>query len=198
MPFWRRKTDPELDAARAEAEAALPPGWQIHRSDLESFRVPTGVVETYGICAVGPGDESALVVAVGEANAYRHFARHVRGELDVADGWAVPLAAVAPRRPLRVSVSVEVDDEAAVAARLELEEALPPGWVVYDVDRERYSFPLHYLETYAVAVGGPAGESELVVAVGKAGALRQMARRLRGELDVADAWAPPMQHRTPR
>ena len=196
MPLWGRKTDPELDAARAEAEAALPPGWEIYRSDLESFRVPGGVVKTYGICATGPGDESALVIAVGEANAYRHFARHMRGELESADGWAVPLTDVEPRRA-SVSVSVEVDDAPAAAAKRELDEALPPGWDLYDLDRERYSFPSHYIETYAVAVAGPADERELVVGVGKAGALRQMARRLRGELDVADAWAPPMQHRTP-
>ena len=66
MPFWKR--DPELQAARAEAEASLPPGWKIYRSDSERFRVPAGHITTYGICAVGPSDQTSLVIAVGEAN----------------------------------------------------------------------------------------------------------------------------------
>ena len=66
MPFWKPKPpDPEVEAARAEAEAALRSGWQIYRVDDESFRVPKGRVKTFGVIATGPGGEPALVVAVG-------------------------------------------------------------------------------------------------------------------------------------
>ena len=200
MAFWKREQepDPDLVAAQAEAEGALASGWEIYRSDSERFRVPSGRVMTYGICAVGPADETALVIAVGEANAYRQFARFMRGELSVAEGWSVPLTTIDPKPPRGVVVSLDEGDPAIAAAKREIDASLPRGWALFDVDRERYFFPSVYLETAAAAVQGTAGEEELVMGLGEAGALHQMARRLRGELEVADAWVPPMEHRTPR
>ena len=195
MPFWKR--DPELQAARAEAEASLPPGWKIYRSDSERFRVPAGHITTYGICATGPSDQHSLVIAVGEANAYRHFARHMRGGLDFADGWAIPLTNIRPAKPAAIFALGDEDPD-VLAAKQELDQSLPQGWEPYDIDRERYFFPGGYLETYAVAARGPGDEAALVMGVGKAGGLRTLAKRLRGELEIADAWAAPMDTFTPR
>ena len=197
MPFWKKKVDPEEEAARAEAEATLPPGWSIHRADLETFRASQGYVTTYGICAAGP-DGSALVIAVGKANAYHQFARFMHKELDVAEGWAVPVPATEGREwPVSFSLRHE-DDPEVVSAKEELDEALPPGWEVLDSDRERYFFPGGYVETWAVTARGPNNETELVMGLGEAGGLRQLAKRLRGELEVTEAWAVPMEYFTQR
>jgi hypothetical protein len=198
MAFWKREQDPDVEAARAEAEAALPSGWEIYRSDREKLRVPGGRVVTYAISASGPSDETALVVAVGEANAFRQFAKLMRGELTAAEGWSVPLTTIDPKPPKGVSIVLDEDDSAVTTAKRELDAALPQGWTLFDVDRERYSFPDAYLEAVAVAVQGAAGEEELVMGIGEAGALRQMARRLRGELEETEAWVAPMDHRTAR
>ena len=194
MPFWKKKPpDPNIEAARAEAEAALPPGWEIRRSDLETFRIPTGRIYTYGICAAGPGPhDQALVIAVGEANAYRYFARFMRGEFEPAEGWAVPLEDVDPKKSHGSFHVRNEEDPDVVAAQAELDAALPAGWELYDNDRERYFFPGGYLKTYAVAAGGPSGEAALVMGLGEAGGYRQLSRRLRGELEITDSWAPPM------
>ena len=122
MPFWKRKTDPEVEAARAGAEAALPPGWSIHRSDRETFSLPTGRVTTYGISAGGPAGEKALVLAVGEANAYRHFARLMRGELDTAEGWAIPLDNIEAFKTHGLFDIIDDDDPDVLAAKQELDE----------------------------------------------------------------------------
>jgi hypothetical protein len=198
MAFWNREPDPDLEAARAEAEETLPSGWEIYRSDREKLRVPTGRVVTYAISAAGPGNQTALVIAVGEANAYRQFARLMRGELVVAEGWGVPLTTIDPKPPKGVSVVLDENDPAVATAKRELDAALPQGWTLFDVDPERYYFPKASLETAAVAVQGAAGEAELVMGIEKAGALHQMVHRLRGELEVAEAWAPPMDHRIQR
>ena len=198
MAFWKRKQDPDLEMARAEAEASLPSGWEIYRSDRERFRLPSKVVETYGICAAGPGGETALVIAVGEANAYRQFVRFMRGGLSVTEGWSVPLTTVDAKPQRGFSVDMDEGDPAVAAAKREFDESLPEGWSLFELDRERYFFPSASLQTAALAVRGPAGEEELVMGIGEAGALHQMARRLRGELEVAEAWAPPMKYRIPR
>ena len=198
MPFWKRKKDPEVEAARAAAEATLPAGWSLKDSDREIFSVPRGQVYTYAIPAVGPAGETALVIAVGEANAYGHFARFMRGDLEVAEGWAVPVPPLDEKR-MEAYLSVRnADDPDVLAAKQELDAALPSGWELFMSDRERYAFPNGYLETWAVAAGGPGDEAELVMGLGEAGGFRQLARRLRGELEIADAWAPPMEGLTRR
>ena len=198
MPFWKRKVDPEEEAARAEAEATLPAGWSIHRVDLETFTVPLGRVETYGVCASGPDDQHKLVIAVGKSNAYLQFARFMRGEFDVADGWAVPLPPLNDEPRTRVFSVRHEDDPEVVAAKEEADAALPSGWELFNSDRERYFFPGGYLETWAVVASGSDGDAELVMGVGEAGGLRQLARRMRGELEIAEAWAAPMEHFTQR
>jgi hypothetical protein len=83
------------------------------------------------------------------------------------------------------------EHEIEVAER-EAAAALPDGWELDSPDGERFRLPGAPLQTYALAAGEPGEEAVLVVAVGKANAYRQLARRLRGELESAEAWAPPV------
>ncbi|MDP9067871.1 MAG: hypothetical protein M3N53_05935, partial [Actinomycetota bacterium] len=135
MPFWKRKLDPELEVAKTEAENALPPGWEIHVVDPESFWVPAGKVVTYGISAYSPAGEKALVVAVGEVNAYRQLTRLMRGELEKTESWAVPLGP--PERKEKNFTGMVWDEEnpEVVAARSALEAELPSDWSVFFTDR---------------------------------------------------------------
>lgn len=192
MPFWRKEPNPELDAARTEAEGALPPGWEIHAVDPESFRVPAGKILTYGISAYGPAGEKALVVAVGKVNAYRQLTRLLHGELDPTESWGVPLGP--PERKEKQAIGVVWDDEdpEVIAARSALEAGLPSGWSVFFTDREKFRFPDGHLKVFAVSVAGPAGEGELVLGLNEAHAYEQMIRRLRGELETSEGWAPTL------
>ena len=122
----------------------------------------------------------------------------MRGELDFADGWAIPLTDIRPANPGAIFALADEEDTDVIAAKGELDEALPAGWKPYDIDRERYFFPGGYLETYAAAARGPGDEAALVMGIDKAGGLRTLARWLRGELEIADAWAAPMDTFTPR
>lgn len=81
----------QVEMARREAEAALPPGWKLGKTDLEIFRGPKVKLWTYSACAEGPGGAGALAIGLSQAAAYHHLARRLRGELDETDGWAPPL-----------------------------------------------------------------------------------------------------------
>lgn len=182
----------EVELAEQEAAAALPEGWELGLPDGERFRLPGGFVQTYAVTAEGPGDEATLVVAVGKANAYRQLVRRLRGELDVAEGWAPPVPPLPPD-PVETEFLGPYGNEPEVREALdELVRALPEGWQLYEADRERFRLPGRKLETFGVSAVGPGGEAALAVGVGEAGAYRQLARRLRGELEVTDAWAPPL------
>ena len=191
MPFWKRtpKVNPEVEAAVAEATAALPAGWHIDYADYESFQSPRGNIRTYGVLALGPGGEATLVVGVGEANAHLQLARYLRGEFEQEEGWAPPLPRVERGRPRKFRLNYP-DDPDVIAAHREVEAALPPGWTLFACDRERYKYPGDQLEAFGVSAVGPADEAELVVALGESNALRQLRRRLEGELETAEGWAP--------
>ena len=206
MPFWRRTPDPakelekaEIAAARAEAEAELPPGWRIEYSDYESFMVPTGSLATYGILAMGPTDERMLAVGVGEANAYRQLIRHLRGELPVAEAWAPPLDQVGGKPWKAKFRKRSENDPDADAALAELEAGLPGGWTLYYIDRERYMLRGGQLETFGVSASSTGGEAAVAIALSEADAYRQLLRHLRGELEISDGWAVPLApHNLPR
>ena len=87
------------------------------------------------------------------------------------------------------------EDPGLVAARADAEGALPEGWKLAEEDREGFllSGPETQisLDVWAAAAEGPNGELELAVACDKAGAYHALARRLRGDLETTDAWAPP-------
>lgn len=80
----------ESDLAKEAARAALPPGWTLHESDFESYRVPGGRVKTYSAAAQGPNGEVALVVAMSEVEAWHALPRRVSGDLPVTEVWAPP------------------------------------------------------------------------------------------------------------
>ena len=181
-----------VELAEREAAAALPEGWQLEPPDGERFRLPGGPLQTYALVASGPGDEAVLVVAVGKANAYRQLVRRLRGELETSDAWAPPVPRQPPGPVEDQLVEPDSGDAEVEQAFAELTAALPDGWQPYDVDRERFRLPGRKLETYAVSAVGPGGEAALVLAVGEANAYRQLTRRLRGELTVTEAWAPPI------
>jgi hypothetical protein len=77
-------------------------------------------------------------------------------------------------------------------AREEAQGALPEGWRLGDTDREHYQTGEHGFNSWAAFAAGPGGEVAAAVALTEADALRQLARRLRGELEVSDGWAPPL------
>jgi hypothetical protein len=182
----------EIEVAEREAAAALPDGWGLHYPDGERFRLPGASLQTYGLTASGPRDEAVLVVAVGKANAYHQLARRLRGELAIAEAWAPPVPPVPPERSESDFLGPYGDDAEVEQALDELTDALPDGWRLYDVDRERFRVPGGKVEAFGVSAVGPGGTAAVVLAVGEANAYRQLARRLRGELEVAEAWAPPL------
>jgi hypothetical protein len=77
-------------------------------------------------------------------------------------------------------------------ARAEAESALTEGWRLADTDREHYQTGEHGFNSWAAFAAGPGGEVVAAVALTEAESLRQLARRLRGELDVTDGWSPPL------
>jgi hypothetical protein len=77
-------------------------------------------------------------------------------------------------------------------AREEAQGALPEGWRLDDTDREHYMTGEHGFNSWAALATGPGGEVAAAVALTEAEALRQLARRLRGELEESDGWSPPL------
>ena len=100
MPFWgrREEEDPQLAAARADAEGALPPGWTLAEEDREGFLLVGKDVQisldVWAAAAEGPDGELELAVACEKAGAYRALARRLRGDLPTEDAWSPPLSFV--------------------------------------------------------------------------------------------------------
>jgi hypothetical protein len=93
----RERVDPEVEAARQEAQAALPDAWALRGTDREGFQwfdEPYVIVRAWAALAEGPGNERMVAIAADEATAYRQLARRLRGDLDEREGWAPPSAAI--------------------------------------------------------------------------------------------------------
>jgi hypothetical protein len=89
----RKEEDPNLFAAKQEAEAALPEGWTLAEEDREGFLlVGTQSIrlDVWAAAAEGPAGELELAVACDKGGAYRALARRLEGNLATADGWAPP------------------------------------------------------------------------------------------------------------
>jgi hypothetical protein len=84
------------------------------------------------------------------------------------------------------------EDAELELAREEAQAALPEGWRLGDTDREHYMADEHGFNSWAAFATGPDGEVAAAVALTEAESLRQLARRLRGELEVTDGWSPPL------
>jgi hypothetical protein len=83
---------PDVSLARGEAEEELPEGWKIVEADFENFSAGDHSMDVWGAFAEGPGGELAVAVAGTQAEAYRQLARRLRGDLEVSEGWAPPIA----------------------------------------------------------------------------------------------------------
>ena len=95
MPFFGRKDDdPDLAAARAEAESVLPVGWKLAEEDREGFLLlgETQIaLDVWAAAAEGPGGALELAVACDKAGAFRALASRLRGELETSEAWCPPL-----------------------------------------------------------------------------------------------------------
>lgn len=87
---WERE-EAEIEAARQEAAAALPTGWELGRSDNERYNTPGLKLDTASAAASGPGGEVVMAIALSEAAAWRLLARRLRGEVQESDGWIPPI-----------------------------------------------------------------------------------------------------------
>ena len=91
--FDRNDDDPNLVAARADAESALPEGWKLAEEDREGFLLvgTTTIALDVGQPRAAPNGELELAVACDKASAYIALGRRLRGDLETTDGWAPPL-----------------------------------------------------------------------------------------------------------
>ncbi len=93
--FDRKDDDPNVAAARADAESALPQGWKLADDDREGFLLDGAdaqiTLNVWAAAAEGPNGELELAVACDKAGAYRALARRLRGDLETTDGWAPPV-----------------------------------------------------------------------------------------------------------
>ena len=71
-----------------------------------------------------------------------------------------------------------------------MDEQLPEGWTVTGTDREKYSVGGAKVAAWAASAVGPSGEAVMAMGIGEANAILQLVRALRGDLAVAEAWAP--------
>ena len=183
-----------VPAARAEAKAALPPGWTLQRADEELWSAPGGGLSTWGASAIGPAREVQMALALTHAEAYRALGRRLRGELQVTEAWAPP---VPPGKRGVVSRLLfgggdePYDDPADEVARQELLATLPPGWRFDRTNSETHGVPGAKMTPHCAIAAGPDGEVAMAISLDRRSALRHLARRLRGELEVTEAWAPP-------
>ena len=183
-----------VPAARTEAYRALAPEWQLQKADDDGWNVPGGWIRTWAASAIGPGREVQMAIALGHAEAYRALARRLRGELPVTEAWAPP---VPPGkrgllgRLLYADRGEPHEDPEVEAARQEVLAALPPGWRFDGTSSDTHGVPGAKLTPHAAVAAGPDGEVAMAMSLDEPSALRHLARRLRGELEVTDAWAPP-------
>jgi hypothetical protein len=93
--FDRSEDDPNLIAARADAEATLPEGWKLAEEDRERFLLvgpQTQIsLEVWAAAAEGPNGELELAVACHKADAYTALARRLGGDLDTTEAWSPPI-----------------------------------------------------------------------------------------------------------
>ncbi len=81
----------QIKLARQDAEAALPAGWRLGKSEHERYSGPGFKLDTYSATAEGPDGDGSLAIGLDEAAAWRQLARRLRGELLESEGWAPPL-----------------------------------------------------------------------------------------------------------
>ncbi len=176
----------------ASVDDHLPEGWTLTGTDREVFRLHDADIVTWAAMADGPdGSAMAVVASEDKSDSIWALRRRILGDLLPTEGWALPAPAGAALNPDHTTVFAddENDPEVREAVR-EAEAALPPGWVLFETDREKYSVGGAKVAAWAVSAVGPSGEAAMAMGIGEANAIRQLARVLRGDLAVSDAWAP--------
>jgi hypothetical protein len=103
--FDRHEDDPDLVAARADAEGALPEGWKLAEEDREGFLLvgpQTQIqLDVWAAAAEGPNGELELAVACDKVGAYIGLARRLRGDLETSEAWVPPRSTSSDSRPGR-------------------------------------------------------------------------------------------------
>jgi hypothetical protein len=170
----------------------LPKGWTLTGTDREVFRLHDADIVTWAAVADGPdGSAMAVVASEDESDAIRALHRRILGDLPPTEGWALPVSASAPIDPDDTTVFADDEDDPEVRQAIqEAESALPQGWILYETDREKYSVGGGNVAAWAASAVGPTGEAAMAMGIDEANAIRQLARVLRGELAVSEAWAP--------
>ncbi len=191
MPWFRKRIDPNVTLARQEIEAVLPPGWQFHRTDSERFSLPEGRITVWGAWAHGDG-KYAIAFGRDEVDSIRQVAARLRGELEKTVAWRPPMEWHEAKPTLQKEPSFHPYDltEEDEAALRELKVAVPPGWQLWDSDRERFFMPGHTLESWACSAMGPSGQKILTMGIGLGGSLRALKDALEGNLQESPYWAP--------
>ena len=177
---------------RTSVDDQLPEGWTLSGTDREVFRLHDADIVTWAAMADGPDGPAMVVVASeNESDAIRALHCRIVGDLPPTEGWALPVSGSAPvDRDDTLFFADDEDDPAVQAALHEAEAALPPGWALCETDREKYSVGGAKLAAWAVSAIGPTGEAVMAMGIGEANAILQLARALRGDLAVSEAWAP--------
>ena len=163
----------ELQAARAEALAGLPDGWDLTNADRERYGAGTDAVVAYGAVATAPDGRAVLGLGLSEAEALRAAVGAARGEVPLADAWAPPVE----------------DLTTATADVPEADVRLPLGWTLIALDHESFFASRGSVSTYGALAVGTHGQRALAVARDKATALERLVDRIENRLQVSDIGA---------
>ena len=167
----------ELQAARAEALAELPDGWELTNADRERFGAGTDAVVAYGAVATAPDGGAVLGLALSEPEALRAAAAAARGEVPLTDAWAPPVADITT-----ATADVPPDTDGR----------LPLGWTLIALDHESFSASRGSVSTYGALAVGAHGQRALAVARDRSTALERLVDRIEGRLQVSDIGALPL------
>lgn len=161
----------ELDAAREDAQAALPAGWDLMKPDRERFGSGTDGVVVFGSAACDADGRGILGLGLSQPESLRALAAAARGDAPLADAWAPPVS----------------DLVAATAdAPANSDAALPMGWTLVAVDRESFWTRHEPVSAFGALAVGPGGQRALAVALDRAVALERLVDRIEGRLPVTD------------
>lgn len=194
--FTKSKEDPEVEAARQEVGSVLPSGWELGSSDRERFSLPTGHIFVWAAWTSFESERRyAIAFGPDEADAYRQVAARLRNEIEPSPAWRPPMdwriseELKKQRESFFNDYGAEDDDLAALE---ELHASVPPGWELFDSDRERFRMPGYRFETYACTARGPSGDAVLAMGIGLGGSFRALKDALEGRLEESPFWVPAL------